>query len=63
MLVLYFTSVLGIGFVAAFLCLSSSNLSFSAVSSIWVPVNRSEIQIPNIDSKIVQKVPLLNLFN
>ncbi|EOA25963.1 hypothetical protein CARUB_v10019352mg [Capsella rubella] len=51
MLVLYFTSVLGIGFVAAFLCLSSSNLSFSAVSSIWVPLNRPEIQIPNIVQK------------
>nr|AAL08256.1 AT3g27220/K17E12_4 [Arabidopsis thaliana] len=55
MLVLYFTSVLGIGFIAAFLCLSSSIPSVSAVFSIWVPVNRPEIQIPIIDSKIVQK--------
>lgn len=53
MLVLYFTSVLGVGIVAAFLCLSSFNISFPSVSSIWVP---PEIQTPNIDSRIVQKV-------
>ncbi|KAF8108180.1 hypothetical protein N665_0114s0069 [Sinapis alba] len=55
MLALYFTSVLGIGFVAAFLCLSSSKLSFSSVSSIWVPQNPPEIQAPNIDSQTFQK--------
>ncbi|KAL1209787.1 Kelch repeat-containing protein [Cardamine amara subsp. amara] len=51
MLVLYFTSVLGIGFFTAFICFSSSNFSFSRVF-----VNRPEIQIPNIvDYRIVQK--------
>lgn len=59
MIVLYFTTVLGIGFVAAFLFVSK--FSFSGVSSIWLPVNLSEIQSPSIDSRSVQKVPLLCL--
>ncbi|XP_013594107.1 PREDICTED: kelch repeat-containing protein At3g27220 [Brassica oleracea var. oleracea] len=55
MLVLYSTCVLGIGFAAALLCLSSTKLSLSSVSSIWVPENPPEIQAPSIDSRIVQK--------
>lgn len=56
MLVLYSTCVLGIGFAAAFLCLSSTKPSLSSVSSIWVPENPPEIQAPSIDSRIIQKV-------
>ncbi|KAG2264231.1 hypothetical protein Bca4012_078668 [Brassica carinata] len=55
MLVLYSTCVLGIGFAAAFLCLSSTKPSLSSVSSIWVPENPPEIQAPSIDSRIIQK--------
>ncbi|VVB14208.1 unnamed protein product [Arabis nemorensis] len=51
MLVLYFTSVLGIGFVAAFLFVSSSRFH----SPAFFPVNQPEIQIPNIHSDIVRK--------